>query len=133
MPDFQAVSQQLGEQVRFVGINTSDDAGLADDMAERTGVTFGLLRDPDGRAFQAFDGFGMPTTVFVAADGTVQQTHTGFFTREALVGESSGGWTWQWHRDRRCAGPGVHGRAGGHRQPLRLRDAARLPGPLPFR
>lgn len=87
MPDFQAVSQQLGEQVGFVGINTSDDAGLADDLAERTGVTYDLLRDPDGQAFRAFGGFGMPTTVFVAADGTVQQTHTGFLTREALLGE----------------------------------------------
>ncbi|MGI9017631.1 MAG: TlpA family protein disulfide reductase, partial [Euzebya sp.] len=57
------------------------------DLAERTGVTYDLLRDPDGQAFRAFGGFGMPTTVFVAADGTVQQTHTGFLTREALVGE----------------------------------------------
>ncbi len=54
MPDFQTVSQQLGEQVQFVGINTSDDAGLADDLAERTGVTYDLLRDPDGHAFRAF-------------------------------------------------------------------------------
>ncbi|MGI8875189.1 MAG: TlpA family protein disulfide reductase [Egibacteraceae bacterium] len=87
MPDFQAVSQQLGDAVRFVGVNTSDAADLADDLAQRTGVTYDLLRDPDGRAFQAFGGFGMPTTAFVAADGTVQRTHTGFLTRDALAAE----------------------------------------------
>lgn len=87
MPDFEAVSQQAGDAVTFIGINSSDEADLADDLADRTGVTYDLLRDPEGSLFQAMGGFGMPTTAFVAADGTVVSTHTGFLTRDALAGE----------------------------------------------
>jgi hypothetical protein len=39
--------------------------------ARRTGVTYPLVVDPAGRAFDAFGGLGMPTTVLVRADGTV--------------------------------------------------------------
>jgi hypothetical protein len=39
--------------------------------ARRTGVTYRLAVDPAGRAFDAFGGLGMPTTVLVRADGTV--------------------------------------------------------------
>ncbi|CAN5155609.1 hypothetical protein BH23ACT9_BH23ACT9_27360 [soil metagenome] len=87
MPDFEAVSQEAGGAVAFVGINTSDRDNLALDLVDRTGVTYDLLRDPDGTAFRAFRSFGMPTTAFVDADGIIVNSHTGILTRDALAGE----------------------------------------------
>jgi thiol-disulfide isomerase/thioredoxin len=87
MPDFEAVHQLVGDDVRFVGININDDPGLADDLAERTGVTYQLLRDPDGATFAATGGIGMPTTLFVDAAGGVVGGHTGLLTRDGLIGE----------------------------------------------
>jgi thiol-disulfide isomerase/thioredoxin len=71
MPDLERVHQSVGEKVAFLGVNLRDDRNLAEDLAESTGVTYRLAEDPEGRLFQAFDGRGMPTTVFIGPDGNV--------------------------------------------------------------
>jgi cytochrome c biogenesis protein CcmG, thiol:disulfide interchange protein DsbE len=87
MPDFEAVSQLAGDRVDFVGINISDSQDLAEELAERTGVTYDLVSDPDGEAFVALRGIGMPTTVFVDAAGGIVSSHTGLLTQEALIAD----------------------------------------------
>ena len=49
MPAFQQVHEELGPRVRLIGINL-DGAEQAQDFADEVGVTYELLRDPDGRA-----------------------------------------------------------------------------------
>ena len=71
MPAFEAVHRELGPHVAFLGINVGDDPGAARELAERTGVTYPLARDPDSGIFQAFGGIGMPTTVFVDPEGMI--------------------------------------------------------------
>jgi cytochrome c biogenesis protein CcmG/thiol:disulfide interchange protein DsbE len=85
MPDLEAVHQLAGDQVRFLGINTQDTAQRAAELVEETGVTYDLVRDPDGEVSRAFEVFGMPSTFYVAADGTIVGRHTGLLTRDALV------------------------------------------------
>jgi peroxiredoxin len=71
LPAFAAVHAELGEQVRFVGINTLDVPEVNESFARDRGVRYELLRDTDG-AFT--DGLGIstqPVTLFVAADGTI--------------------------------------------------------------
>ncbi len=84
MPDFEAVHQALGDQVRFVGIDLEDrpDAALA--FAAEVGVTYDLLEDPDGAYFRAAQGRGTPQTLLVAADGSVRYRHAGPMTRATL-------------------------------------------------
>jgi len=84
MPDLQAVSQVAGDQVRFVGVNTQDDPDDAARLVDETGVTYELVSDPDAVLFDAFGVRGMPSTFYVAADGTIIDRHTGLLTREAL-------------------------------------------------
>lgn len=84
MPDFEDVSRAHADEVVFVGVNLQDDAGAADSLAIETGVTYQLARDPQGVVYNAFGGIGMPTTVFIDADGVVAEVVTGKLSREGL-------------------------------------------------
>jgi thiol-disulfide isomerase/thioredoxin len=77
MPDFESVNQAAEGQVQFIGVNIQDDAGAADDLAVETGVSYLLTRDPQGVVYSAFGGVAMPTTVFIGADGIVDEVVTG--------------------------------------------------------
>ena len=71
MPAFEAVHVELAPQVAFLGFNVGDEPEAARELAERTGVTYPLAEDPDSTIFQAFGGFGMPTTAFVTPEGMI--------------------------------------------------------------
>ncbi len=81
---FEPVHAELGADVAFVGLNLEDDPDRAADVVDVTGVTYDLGRDPAGELFTGFGGFGMPTTIFIAADGAVVETHTGALSRARL-------------------------------------------------
>ena len=78
MPDFQAVHEELGDEVVFLGMDMQDisrEAALS--LVESTGVDYILADDPNGEIFQAFGGFSMPTTVFINSSGEIVGTHNG--------------------------------------------------------
>jgi thiol-disulfide isomerase/thioredoxin len=80
MPDFEAVHQDLGDRVAFVGINYGlggETEKGARDIIERTGVTYDVGRDLDGELLEALGGVTMPTTVLVTADGTIADVRSG--------------------------------------------------------
>lgn len=77
MPDFEAVHEQLGDRVAFVGINHADDRGPALDLLAQTGVTYPSGFDPGGNVAADYGLYGMPTTVFIGRDGRVLEQHTG--------------------------------------------------------
>lgn len=84
MPDLEQVHQEVGSQVRFVGVDREDAADKARDLAAATGVTYELVEDRDGSFFRAVQGRGMPTTLFVDAEGTIVHRHAGPVTAEEL-------------------------------------------------
>lgn len=77
MPGFERVHGEFGGSVAFLGIDLQDDRALAEDLAERTGVTYRLAEDRDGSVFAAVGGIGMPTTLLVSADGHIEEKITG--------------------------------------------------------
>ena len=84
MPDFEKVNQAADGQVQFIGVNLQDDGGAAEDLVHETGVTYLLTRDPQGVVYSAFGGVAMPTTVFIGADGIVDEIVTGALTEGQL-------------------------------------------------
>lgn len=84
MPDFEKVFQDVKDDVQFLGVNTSDNKSAAEDLASQTGVTYPLASDPNGEVFTAFRGAGMPTTVFIDADGRVIDVVTGQLSEDQL-------------------------------------------------
>jgi thiol-disulfide isomerase/thioredoxin len=87
MPDFEAVHQELGDDVTFVGLNYGgggETVSAAKDIIERTGITYDVGRDPDGRLLEALGGLTMPTTVLIRSDGTVAQVRSGAVSKGTL-------------------------------------------------
>lgn len=84
MPDFEKVNQAADGQVQFIGVNLQDDGGAAEDLVHETGVTYLLTRDPQGVVYSAFGGVAMPTTIFIGADGIVDEIVTGALTEGQL-------------------------------------------------
>lgn len=85
LPDFETVSNQLDGEVEFLGLATNDRLDASIELLEATGVTFDVGQDPTGEIFNIFQGLGMPTTVFINADGTVADVHTGVLNVESLI------------------------------------------------
>ena len=71
LPEFAAVHAELGDQIRFVGINPSDSAATNQAFAAARGITYELLRDPNGVFTDAVGITAFPVTLFVRADGTI--------------------------------------------------------------
>ena len=84
LPEFEEVSNEVGDRVQFLGVNTDfeQDAWLR--LVADTGVTYPTVFQPSNELFTASGGLGMPTTVFIAADGTVQHTFSGALNKSTL-------------------------------------------------
>jgi peroxiredoxin len=80
---FGAVHAQLGDQIRFVGVNPSDTPEVNVSFAAQRGVRYELLRDPDGAYRDAVGIATAPVTLFVAADGTIVR-QTGVLDQDEL-------------------------------------------------
>lgn len=85
MPDFESVHQAVGQEVRFIGLDRSISTDGARALIESTGITYDVALDADGSIFQAFGGLAMPTTVFIAADGSIVGQHNGVIFAEDLA------------------------------------------------
>ena len=84
MPAIEAVHQSLGDQVTFVGLANQDRDEDALATVEATGVTYPTYGDPGASAISYFGGLSMPTTVFIAADGTVVDVNSGALSEAEL-------------------------------------------------
>ena len=71
LPHFAAASRELAGEVTFLGIAHQDDAELAAEMLDEYGITYPAGNDPAGDTARAYLLRGMPSTAFVAADGTL--------------------------------------------------------------
>jgi thiol-disulfide isomerase/thioredoxin len=91
IPDYLAVSQQVGDQVHFVGIDTQDNgSGLGD--AERWGIAgvWPIARDigrnnGSGLSTGTFGARGSPMTVFYDEGGNVVHVQQGGLSAQQLL------------------------------------------------
>lgn len=84
MPDFEAVYQEVSDEVAFLGLSSIESVDDALDLIDRTGITYDVGRDPTGDSFADVGGLNMPTTVFIDAAGTVVEVHAGVLTADQL-------------------------------------------------
>ena len=71
LAEFAAVEADVGDDVRFIGVDPFDTSAAMTKFAADRGVTYELLRDPDESLGQALDVVAYPVTLLVAADGTI--------------------------------------------------------------
>lgn len=86
LPHFASASRRLEGQVSFIGIAHQDDAELAAAMLRRFDVTFPAGNDPEGDVARRYFLRGMPSTAFVAADGTLVGVAAGELDARELDG-----------------------------------------------
>jgi thiol-disulfide isomerase/thioredoxin len=77
MPALEEAHQAYDDQVAFLGLSYQESVEDGRELVDRTGVTYEIGRDPAGDIITRFAAVGLPTTVFIAADGTIRATHTG--------------------------------------------------------
>lgn len=69
--EFAAVHREVGDQVRFVGINPLDSLDVMERFASDRDVGYELLRDESGAFVNALGVVNFPVTLFVAPDGEI--------------------------------------------------------------
>jgi cytochrome c biogenesis protein CcmG/thiol:disulfide interchange protein DsbE len=84
MPALAAAHRPFGDRVAFLGVNHQDARDLAVELLDETRVTYPSGYDPDGSVARDYGLFGMPTTIFVAADGELLERRTGEMTLPEL-------------------------------------------------
>ncbi len=84
-PGIERVFGAYGDRVRFAGINVRDDRDDALAYAADLGITYPILFDVADSAYDALRTSGVPTSLFVAADGTVVRRVVGPMTERELA------------------------------------------------
>lgn len=75
LPDFAAVHAEVGDEVRFVGVNTIDSVAVMERFAGERGVQYELLRDEYAELTNGIGAVAFPMTLFVTSNGViVEQT-----------------------------------------------------------
>ncbi len=89
LPYFQELDQKADGAVRVLGVDhldTQPDGALR--LARRSGVTFPLLADPEALLRPKLRVFGLPTVVYVDADGAVTDVQARRFSSYADLREA---------------------------------------------
>jgi peroxiredoxin len=69
--EFATVHRELGDRVRFVGVNPFDSVEVMERFASDRGVGYELLRDETSAFVNALGVVNFPVTLFVDADGVI--------------------------------------------------------------
>lgn len=85
LPALGNVERLFGERIAFLGVNHQDDRDTALQLLEEAGVAYPTGFDPGGQVAREFGLYGMPTTVFISADGEVLERRTGEISESQLV------------------------------------------------
>ena len=83
MPLLRAGDEKYGDRVTFVGVDTKDDPRSAAAYLAELRVSYPQLRDPGGELLQDRRLPGLPVTLLLRSDGTVQRTKVGAFDDRA--------------------------------------------------
>lgn len=89
MPSFQNVYDDLGDQFILLGLDIGPFTGLGSNedgrnLLQELNITYPAGMTADGSIAGAYEIRGMPTTVFLTADRTIYEIHTGILTEGTL-------------------------------------------------
>ncbi len=89
MPSFQNVYHKLGDQFILLGLDIGPFVGLGSNEDARTllqelSITYPAGTTADSSVVAVYSIRGMPTTVFLTADRTIFEVHTGILTEGTL-------------------------------------------------
>ena len=88
MPHFEKAYQEMEEDIQFVMVNMTIDRETqqsAQDFLDEAGYTFPVLFDTTGDAAIAYGAYSLPMSVFIDADGNVQDLAIGAIDEATLL------------------------------------------------
>lgn len=77
LPDFEQVHGEIGDDVRFIGVNLGDRASDAARFIAEVGVTFDQYLDEDGTLNERLGTATLPVTVITDDQGRIAVIHSG--------------------------------------------------------
>lgn len=86
LPHFASASRRLEGEVSFIGVAHQDDAESAAAMLREFEITYPAGNDPEGGVAREYLLRGMPSTAFVAADGSLVGVAAGELDADELDG-----------------------------------------------
>ena len=87
MPALEKVHQRVNDRIGFVGIDHQDTRPEALAFVRETMVSYPSAFDPRGGTATDYALYGLPSTVFIAADGRVLDQHLGAYSEADLQAE----------------------------------------------
>lgn len=84
MPEFQKVHVELGDRVRFLGVDTKDFEGPARNAIQNAAISYANVFDKEERVKRSVNARSLPATVLVGADGLIKNVHIGELTAAGL-------------------------------------------------
>lgn len=84
MPDLEEVHQAVADRVTFLGFDLQDTREDGEALVEETGVTYQWAFDPRGDIYRAFEGFAMPTTLWISAAGQILDRDNGAIDADTI-------------------------------------------------
>ena len=94
MPDLQIFYEQFKDRAILIGIDLGQFTGLgsqndAEDLLKELGVTYPAGFTNDSSVVKDYKVLGMPTTVFIRADGTIFKKWSGALNEETLAKQTN--------------------------------------------
>jgi peroxiredoxin len=90
-PDIQAMSEEFTESDLIVlAIFISEDASAVKDYADRVGLTYGLVADPDTRIASEYRIMGIPSHYFIDSSGVLRLMKIGSIDLAAMEAALNG-------------------------------------------
>jgi len=89
MPDLEVFNDKFKDRALLLGIDLGQFTGLgtqddAKDLLRELDLTYPAGFTPDSDVVQKYQVLGMPTTIFINADGTIHNKWTGALNSEVL-------------------------------------------------
>lgn len=85
MPLLEQAYRAHHGRVAFVGIDSNDTPGAAKAFLAQVHVTYVALSDTGGQTAISYGLFGLPTTLFISAKGTIIGRHIGELRANTLA------------------------------------------------
>lgn len=84
MPAFGEIHRELGDEVRFIGLNYLETAEAARRFADEYGAGYEQLLDQGGDFTNELKIGNFPATLFIGANGRIVDLHQGAFDADEL-------------------------------------------------
>lgn len=84
IPHFQEASEEYAGRVAILGLNDGETAETVTPFVDDFGMTYPVLLSSDGQVSRRYRVLALPTTIFINADGVIEEVYPGIINGAVL-------------------------------------------------